>query len=197
MKKSQACWWGNRWVRDFEWGRQLGGNDKKFDKMNLKCQWNQGVPASEMRCILSDRSLIHRVPSDVFPSLRDCPDCHYLCSRRSSCCVGPFARSSFVLLSANPFKYYRFYMSKPRKYFLFLGWCILGAEGVLMACYMSKQNLVRAVDREVIKARTNESSESTQIRDEFRTNLEHRDAYYAWSGARYGTGLHIIPHHLG
>jgi hypothetical protein len=47
--------------------------------------------------------------------------------------------------------------------------------------------------------RTNVSSETTQTREEFRTNLLDRDFCCVWTGvgARYGAGLHIIPYKRG
>ena len=65
----------------------------------------------------------------------------------------------------------------------------------LTACYLSNEDLMHAVDLEVIKARTNEPSESTQTRDEFRHNLLQRDVSCVWTGLEplFGSGLHIIP----
>jgi len=89
-----------------------------------------------------------------------------------------------------------------RKYLLFLAWCILGVEAVLALEHggdeidtggdldervvyhyvpvegsgnVSSKDLVHAVDLEVIKVRTNVPSESTQTRNDFRTNLVERD----------------------
>ncbi|KIM46509.1 hypothetical protein M413DRAFT_441595 [Hebeloma cylindrosporum] len=42
------------------------------------------------------------------------------------------------------------------------------------------------------------SSETTHSSDVgFRTDLQNREGYCAWTGIPYGTGLHIIPHRLG
>jgi hypothetical protein len=44
------------------------------------------------------------------------------------------------------------------------------------ACsFVQNKDLVHAVDLEVIKVRTNVPSESTQTRNDFRTNLVERD----------------------
>ncbi|KAF8801171.1 hypothetical protein BYT27DRAFT_7235831 [Phlegmacium glaucopus] len=107
---------------------------------------------------------------------------------------------------------------KPRKYLLFLGWCILGVEGVLALEHNSNGiningdlddqvyyyvvkglDLIHAVDIEVIKTRTAVPSGSMETRDQFRTDLLERDTCCVWTGieARYGAGLHIIPHQRG
>ncbi|KAF8232675.1 hypothetical protein L208DRAFT_1360845 [Tricholoma matsutake] len=109
---------------------------------------------------------------------------------------------------------------KPRKYLLFLGWCILGVEGTLALerngdaidthedlddggiyyyVVAAGTDLSQAVDLEVIKLRTNVPSETTNTPDEFRTNLLERDVCCAWTGAKpdYGAGLHIIPYKRG
>ncbi|KIL57679.1 hypothetical protein M378DRAFT_87561 [Amanita muscaria Koide BX008] len=105
----------------------------------------------------------------------------------------------------------------PRKYLLFLGWCILGVEGVLALEHdgdridtdgdlddqevyhyvpVAGLDLVHAVDLEVIKLRTDVPSESTQTRDEFCNNLLERDVCCVWTGVgrAFGTGLHIVPY---
>jgi len=109
---------------------------------------------------------------------------------------------------------------RPRKYLVFLGWCILGVEGVLalehdgegigtdgnldnqgIYYYVADADadLVHAVDIEVIKTRTNVPSESTQTRDDFRDNLLQRDLFCAWTGVEplFGDDLHIIPFKRG
>ncbi|KAI0247736.1 hypothetical protein BJV78DRAFT_1157000 [Lactifluus subvellereus] len=109
---------------------------------------------------------------------------------------------------------------KPLKYLLFLGWCILGIEGILalepggggidtdgdlddqgIYYYVASagSDFSQAVDLEVIKMRTNVPSETMQTREEFRTNLLERDVGCMWTGAeaRHGAGLHIIPYERG
>ncbi|OAX35777.1 hypothetical protein K503DRAFT_802544 [Rhizopogon vinicolor AM-OR11-026] len=107
----------------------------------------------------------------------------------------------------------------PLKYLLFLGWCILGVEGVLALTqdgdgidtdgdldnqgtyhYVADTaGLCHAVDLEVIKLRTSVPSESTNMCDEFREDLLKRDVCCVWTGAakEYGVGLHIIPYKRG
>ena len=68
-----------------------------------------------------------------------------------------------------------------------------------MACDLSNEDLVHAVDLEVIKLRTKVSSESSQARDDFRTNLVERDICCVWTGVgpTFAAGLHIIPYKRG
>ncbi|KAF8713536.1 hypothetical protein AX14_012944 [Amanita brunnescens Koide BX004] len=111
---------------------------------------------------------------------------------------------------------------RPRKYLRFLGWCILGVEGVLalqaggdgisdngdltnrrgVYHYVPTAALdfARIVDLQVIKLRTNVPSETTQTRDDFRHRLLRRDARCVWTGIEPdygGVGLHIIPYKQG
>ncbi|KAF8710165.1 hypothetical protein AX14_013339 [Amanita brunnescens Koide BX004] len=110
---------------------------------------------------------------------------------------------------------------RPLKYLHFLGWCILGVEGVLafqaggdgigdngdltnrrIYHYVPTEELdfTRIVDLEVIKLRTNVPSETTQTRDDFRRRLLRRDARYVWTGTEPdygGVGLYIIPYKRG
>ncbi|KAF8343708.1 hypothetical protein F5887DRAFT_1134767 [Amanita rubescens] len=104
------------------------------------------------------------------------------------------------------------------KYLHFLGWCILGAEGVLALEFDGDEintdrdivdqqiyyyvlddvlDPARVIDLEVIKARTNVPSETTATRDDFRTRLLERDVCCVWSGTNYGAAIHIIPFKQG
>jgi hypothetical protein len=118
---------------------------------------------------------------------------------------------------------------KPLNYLLYLGWCILSAEGVLSLerddhdgidtdedavggeiyyyvpapplgtflslhagylqhiIYLSIEDLAQVVDLDVIKARTNTTSESSATRDDFRTVVEERDIRCVWTGSQFGT----------
>jgi len=108
--------------------------------------------------------------------------------------------------------------SKPRKYLVFLGWCILGVEGVLTLdddeietdgdlndegiYYYATAGVIdlsHAVDPEVIKLRTNTPSESTSTRNDFRKNVLDRDVCCVWTGTSpvIGAGMHIIPYQRG
>jgi hypothetical protein len=73
------------------------------------------------------------------------------------------------------------------------------ARRTLTACHLFNEDLVHAIDLEVIKARTNMPSESTQTHEEFRANLLERDVCCVWTGAEpaFGAGLHIIPYRRG
>jgi len=109
---------------------------------------------------------------------------------------------------------------KPRKYLVFLGWCILGVEGQLalvnggggiptngsledQGIYYYVANvgdLSTAVDLEVIKQRTNVPSETAGTRDDFRARLLDRDIGCVWTGLEPeygGEGTHIIPFKRG
>ncbi|KAF9512137.1 hypothetical protein BS47DRAFT_1345751 [Hydnum rufescens UP504] len=113
---------------------------------------------------------------------------------------------------------------KPRKYLLFLGWCILGLEGELAAngpdeprledldgqvvdaglyYYISEQGigaiLDHAVDLEVIRARSGVPSETTRTRESFRKKLLERDPFCAFTGSRpeHSEGAHIVPYRRG
>jgi hypothetical protein len=68
-----------------------------------------------------------------------------------------------------------------------------------MICLSVYEDLATAVDLEVIKARTNESSEPTETRNLFHDNLAERDLLCPWTGLQPPLldGLHIISHHLG
>ncbi|OJA19404.1 hypothetical protein AZE42_13933, partial [Rhizopogon vesiculosus] len=72
-------------------------------------------------------------------------------------------------------------------------------HGTLATYYLSDEDLLHAVDLEVIKLRTNVPSESTNTRNEFREKLLKRDVCCVWTGAakRHGVGLHIIPYQRG
>ncbi|KAF9480791.1 hypothetical protein BDN70DRAFT_584162 [Pholiota conissans] len=104
----------------------------------------------------------------------------------------------------------------PRKYLQYLGWCVLGAEGTLvdgdgvdipLKGELADQGIYRyivpggnslgcAVDLEVIKERTQVSSESSTTRDDFCEKLLPRDGCCVWTGVR-GAGMHIIPFRRG
>lgn len=108
---------------------------------------------------------------------------------------------------------------KPRKYLVFLGWCILGVEGVLTRndddeietdgdlddegiYYYATAGIIdlsHAVDPEVIKLRTNTPSESTGTRNNFRNSILDRDARCVWTGTGpvVGVAMHIIPYQRG
>ena len=104
----------------------------------------------------------------------------------------------------------------PRKYLRYLGWCVLGVIGVLIdeqgneialngglvdqGVYhyiVPDQNvLAHAVDLEVIKQRSQLSSESTGTHEDFRTRLIERDGRCVWTGLK-GIGMYIIPYERG
>ncbi|KAF8341791.1 hypothetical protein F5887DRAFT_1218252, partial [Amanita rubescens] len=108
---------------------------------------------------------------------------------------------------------------KPLKYLLYLGWCILGAEGVLalepdgdeidtdedldedVYHYVTydELDLASIIDPEVIKTRTNVPSETTEMRNDFSTDLLERDVCCVWTGTDpfIGDGFHIIPYKRG
>ena len=134
---------------------------------------------------------------------------------------------------------------KPHKYLRFLGWCILGIDGVvaeshssredigpdgdlnegesycyvtrghtgkwsffplLLSCLHAKltigltnKDLRHTIDLEVIKQRTNVTSEPTSSRINFRNNLLTRDVCCVFIGSpeEYGSGMHIIPYSRG
>jgi len=73
----------------------------------------------------------------------------------------------------------------------------LSCMTLMVPLSVQREDLVHAVDLEIIKARTHMPSQTTEIRDEFCTKLQEREGYCAWTQIKYGTGLHIIPHHLG
>ena len=75
---------------------------------------------------------------------------------------------------------------------------VMRACKTLTACRLFNEDL-RAIDIEVIKARTNVPSEPTQMSEEFRTHLLERDACCLWTGVEpeFGAGLHIIPYRRG
>ena len=61
------------------------------------------------------------------------------------------------------------------------------------------KDLTRTVDLEVIKERTRVPSETTQTREDFRTELLKRDIRCVFTGvsAEEGDGIHIIPYKWG
>lgn len=61
------------------------------------------------------------------------------------------------------------------------------------------KDLSLAVDMEVIKQRSNVSSETTESRSDFRNQLLIRDGRCVFTGSpeRYGSGMHIIPYRRG
>ncbi|KAF8345096.1 hypothetical protein F5887DRAFT_229408 [Amanita rubescens] len=111
----------------------------------------------------------------------------------------------------------------PRKYLLFLGWCILGVEGVLdlqpdgigididgglddqgIYHYVPNEmlDLAHAIDLEVIKTSATQKvfSETMETRDgEFRRRLLERDVCCVWTGVDsfLCVGLRIIPYNRG
>jgi hypothetical protein len=66
-------------------------------------------------------------------------------------------------------------------------------------CYLFNEDLVRAVDLEVIKQRTKVLSETERTRDDFRARLLERDVCCVWTGVGpgYGAGMHTIPFKWG
>jgi hypothetical protein len=104
----------------------------------------------------------------------------------------------------------------PRKYLRYLGWCVLGVIGVLkdeqgneialdgelvdQGVYhyiVPDQNvLAHAVDLEVIKQRSQLSSETTGSHEDFRTRLLERDGCCVWTSME-GIGMYIIPYGRG
>ena len=104
----------------------------------------------------------------------------------------------------------------PRKYLRYLGWCVLGVDGVLkdepgngialdgelvdQGVYhyiVPGQNvLAHAVDLEVIKQRSGVPSETTRTREDFRTRVLERDGSCVWTGLD-GVGMHIIQYGRG
>ena len=65
------------------------------------------------------------------------------------------------------------------------------------AIYLSTKDLAQVVDLDVIKARTDTPSESSAMRDDFRTVLGERDVRCVWTGSVLVDGLHIIPFKRG
>ena len=65
------------------------------------------------------------------------------------------------------------------------------------AIYLSTKDLAQVVDLNVIKARTDTPSESSAMRDDFRTVLEECDVRCVWTGSVLVDGLHIIPFKRG
>ena len=66
----------------------------------------------------------------------------------------------------------------------------------LRACStLTLQDVMQAVDLEVIKMRTQVPSETTRTREDFHTKLLERDVFCVWTGLdkSFGSGLHIIP----
>jgi hypothetical protein len=64
-------------------------------------------------------------------------------------------------------------------------------------CYLFNEDLTTAVDLEVIKQRTNMTSETEGTHDAFRAKLLERDIRCVWTDTMYGTGIHIIPFERG
>jgi len=66
-------------------------------------------------------------------------------------------------------------------------------------CYLSYEGLAHAVDLEVIKQRTNVSSEDVNIHSDFHAQLLQRDICCVWTGAapEVGSAMHIIPFQQG
>jgi hypothetical protein len=139
----------------------------------------------------------------------------------------------------------RDFCSKPLKYLIYLGWCILGCEGILadehgeeiavtgviydqaiyryipepeLGTFLSQRDCchartwtlttsyvplnedpVRAVDLEVIRARTSVQSETSHSRDGFKPKLLARDICCPWTGTRseLGDAIHIVPFRRG
>jgi hypothetical protein len=108
---------------------------------------------------------------------------------------------------------------RPRKYLQYLGWCVLGVIGVLndeqgnaipldgelddQGVYhyvVPNQNvLAHAIDLEVIKQRSQVSSETAGTRKDFRdfgAKVLERDGRCVWTGLR-GVGMYIIPYRRG
>lgn len=104
----------------------------------------------------------------------------------------------------------------PRKYLRYLGWCVLGAIGVLsdvqgneialdgelvdQGVYryiVSDQDvLAHAVDLEVIKQRSQVPTETTETHEDFRAKVLERDGCCVWTSMQ-GVGMHIIPYSRG
>jgi hypothetical protein len=107
---------------------------------------------------------------------------------------------------------------RPRKYLMYLGWCVLGVTGVLQDGQRNEiavdgelidqgiyhyvitvpvQNvLAHAVDLEVIKQRSCVPSETTGTREDFRARLLQRDGCCVWTSVE-GLGMYIIPYRRG
>ena len=68
-----------------------------------------------------------------------------------------------------------------------------------MAFYLFNEDLASIIDLEVIKTRTNVPSETTEMRNEFSTDLLERDVCCVWTGTDpfIGDGFHIIPYKRG
>ncbi|KAF7971956.1 hypothetical protein HWV62_19423 [Athelia sp. TMB] len=107
---------------------------------------------------------------------------------------------------------------QPRKYLVFLGWCILGVKGRLRhsggiipasgaldsgeTYYFEPDSdettdFRHAIDLGVFQKNSIVSSGETECHKSFRSDLLERDQYCVWTGASSGAGTHIIPHARG
>ena len=61
---------------------------------------------------------------------------------------------------------------------------------------MSNEDLIHALDLEVIRDRTHVASETTSTREGFREKLLERDRNCVWTGlgSSFCSGMHIISH---
>ena len=76
---------------------------------------------------------------------------------------------------------------------------ILSAYEMLTICYLSYEDLAHAIDLDVIKQRSNVSSQDVNIHSDFYAQLLECDKYCVWSGVtpKYGSGMHIVPFERG
>ena len=65
-----------------------------------------------------------------------------------------------------------------------------------MRSNMSNEDLIHALDLEVIRDRTHVASETTSTREGFREKLLERDRNCVWTGlgSSFCSGMHIISH---
>ena len=68
-----------------------------------------------------------------------------------------------------------------------------------MTSNLSNEDLIHAVDLEVIRDRIRVASETTSTRENFRQTLLERDPNCVWTGVKqkYCSTMHIIPHRRG